>query len=109
MRAEYEFSVSRAGVQIMRGGVPVADVVFRMNAIAEVKAIKQWVERLDPALGVCEDLVDTVNVTGGVVMIGPIPEPVGSRDWADLGLVYERACGVLGSPVKIEEDDMAGL
>ena len=45
---------------------------------------------------ILEDLINTIEATGGIVWIDGIAYPEGDRDWVDLADVYTEACKLLG-------------
>ena len=64
----------------------------------------------DKALAVLAELCETIDVTGGVVQTpSGLVEPVGDRDWSDLGSVYLGACAVLGRKPLYNDDSDAGI
>ena len=60
------------------------------------------------ALSVLEDLVSTIDATGGCARDddGNVC-PEGDPDWSDLGDVYLAACAVLGREPLINQDDVS--
>ncbi len=61
----------------------------------------------NPGLRALQQLVDTINATGGLVVaddgfIAPVADP----DWIDLGAAYLSACKALGlDPLMPKEDE----
>jgi hypothetical protein len=55
------------------------------------------------------ELVSTIEATGGVVVTGRGVEPVGDRGWSDLGSAYLAACDALGRAPVYNVDPRAGL
>jgi hypothetical protein len=58
------------------------------------------------------ELVDTINATGGVAPAYDdvpsdtnSPAPVGDMEWLDLGLAYQLACQALGVPMQWAVDE----
>ncbi len=50
-------------------------------------------------------LCDTIEATGGVVSTEVGYEPVGDRDWLDIGECYVLACAALDRKPLVSEDD----
>lgn len=60
-------------------------------------------------LRVLEALVQTIEDTGGVVHDRKgLYQPLGDREWIDLGDVYVQACRAIGRQPKLVEDDEDG-
>ena len=56
------------------------------------------------------ELVETIEGTGGVVQADNLAtEPVGDREWSDLGSAYLAACEALGRKPVYNPDANAGL
>jgi hypothetical protein len=60
----------------------------------------------DAAVAALNDLVDTMNATGGVApeyedrpLQANTPTPVADEDWVDLAAAYALGCRALGLPV----------
>lgn len=49
---------------------------------------------------VVENLISTVELTGGVSIDGEGAHPVGDPDWVDIGDAYVEACHAVGRKVK---------
>jgi len=61
----------------------------------------------DAAVAALNDLVDTINATGGVTpkyddrpLEANTPTPVADEDWVDLAVAYALACRALGLPLQ---------
>ena len=61
----------------------------------------------DAAVAALNELVDTINATGGVTpyyedrsLQANTPTPVADEDWVDLAAVYALACRALGLPMQ---------
>ena len=61
----------------------------------------------DAAVAALNELVDTINATGGVTpyyedrpLQANTPTPVADEDWVDLAAAYALACRALGLPMQ---------
>jgi hypothetical protein len=60
------------------------------------------------ALSALNELVSTINATGGVVLNSAgHAAPAADEEWLDLGMAYEQACAVLQVPMLVTTDTTA--
>lgn len=67
--------------------------------------IASYWEIIDKYKAVIEELVDDIESTGGIRLIGGVWAPVACPSWTDIATTYKHACEALGRvPVDYEYD-----